>query len=57
MEKRQTKISLPELALVAGTRAILGAGIGLLLADRLGDSQRRAGSSADQAAKSSIAAA
>ena len=32
---RETRISLPELALVAGTRALLGAGIGLLLADRL----------------------
>jgi len=39
---RETRITLPELALVAGTRALLGAGIGLLLADRLADDQRRA---------------
>jgi hypothetical protein len=39
---RETRITLPELALVAGTRALLGAGIGLLLADRLNDDQRRA---------------
>jgi hypothetical protein len=38
----QTKISLPELGLVGGTRAVLGAGIGLLLASRLSDEQRRA---------------
>jgi hypothetical protein len=36
------KVTLPELALIAGTRAALGAGIGLLLADRLNDEQRRA---------------
>ena len=35
-------ISLPELALVGGTRAILGLGLGLLLADRLTDEQRKA---------------
>jgi hypothetical protein len=39
---RETQISLPELALVAGTRALLGAGIGLLLADRLPEDRRRA---------------
>jgi hypothetical protein len=39
---RETRISLPELALVAGTRGMLGAGIGLLLADRLTESQRKA---------------
>jgi len=39
---RETQISLPELALVAGTRAALGAGLGLLLADRLAPDQRRA---------------
>jgi hypothetical protein len=32
---RETRITLPELVLVAGTRAALGAGLGLLLADRL----------------------
>jgi hypothetical protein len=39
---RETPITLPELALVAGTRAALGAGVGLLLADRLSRDQRRA---------------
>jgi hypothetical protein len=39
---RETRITLPELGLVAGTRAALGAGIGLLLADRLSPEQRRA---------------
>lgn len=38
----ETSISLPELALIAGTRAALGAGLGLLLADRLPEDQRRA---------------
>jgi hypothetical protein len=35
-------VTLPELGLIAGTRAALGAGIGLLLAGRLNDDQRRA---------------
>ncbi len=39
---RETRISIPELALVGGTRAALGAGLGLLLADRLSPDQRRA---------------
>jgi len=39
---RETTISLPELALVAGTRVLLGAGIGLLLADRLPADRRKA---------------
>ncbi len=39
---KDTQISLPELGLVAGTRAALGAGLGLLLADRLAPEQRRA---------------
>ena len=38
----KTQISLPELGLIASTRAALGAGIGLLLADRLSEEQRRA---------------
>lgn len=38
---KETRITLPELMLVAGTRGILGAGIGLLLADRLSDGQRK----------------
>ena len=35
-------ITLPELALVAGTRAALGMGLGLLLAGRFSNKQRRA---------------
>jgi hypothetical protein len=39
---RETTISLPELGLIGGTRVALGAGLGLLLADRLTTEQRRA---------------
>jgi hypothetical protein len=39
---RETSLTLPELGMIAGTRAALGAGLGLLLADRLSDDQRRA---------------
>lgn len=39
---RETHLSFPELGLIAGTRAILGAGVGLLLADRMSPEQRRA---------------
>jgi len=39
---RETRISLPELALVAGTRAALGAGLALLCGDRLTEDQRKA---------------
>jgi hypothetical protein len=39
---REVQISLPELALLVGTRAALGAGLGLLLADCLPGSQRKA---------------
>ena len=35
-------LTLPELGLIAGTRVALGAGVGFLLAPRLGDEQRRA---------------
>jgi hypothetical protein len=38
----RTALSIPEIALIAGTRAALGAGVGLLLADRLSKEQRRA---------------
>jgi hypothetical protein len=40
MNKRE--VSLSTIALVAGTRMALGAGIGLLLANRLSPQQRRA---------------
>ena len=36
------EITGPELALIASTRGMLGAGIGLLAAGRLSDEQRRA---------------
>lgn len=39
---REARITLPELGLVAGTRAAAGIGIGLLLADRLSPEQRKA---------------
>ena len=39
---RKAELTLPEIALIAGTRGMLGAGAGLLLADRLNDDQRKA---------------
>jgi hypothetical protein len=39
---RETHLTIPELGLVAMTRAAGGAGIALLLADRLSADQRRA---------------
>ena len=39
---RYRSVSIPQLGLIASTRGMLGAGIGLLLADRLSDEQRRA---------------
>jgi hypothetical protein len=39
---RESRVTVPELMLIAGTRAALGAGLGLLLADRLPPGQRRA---------------
>jgi len=38
----ERKLTLPEIALVAGTRAFLGIGIGLLISGRLTDDQRKA---------------
>ncbi len=38
----KTEITLPELGLIAATRALLGAGVGILLADKLSDEQRKA---------------
>jgi len=35
------KVTFPELAAIAGTRGLLGAGIGLLAAGRLSDDRRR----------------
>ena len=39
---REVQMTLPELALLVGTRAALGTGLGLLLAGCLPESQRRA---------------
>ncbi len=39
---KEKQLTIPELMLVAGTRAALGAGVGLLLTDRMGRKQRRA---------------
>ena len=36
------KVTLPELALIAGTRGMLGAGIGLLVSGKLNKDQRKA---------------
>ena len=36
------EISVPELALIAGTRGMLGAGVGLLLSGKLNKDHRRA---------------
>jgi hypothetical protein len=35
------ELRLPELALLAGTRGMLGAGVGLLLADKLSEDKRK----------------
>ena len=40
MKKRS--LTIPEIILIGGTRAALGAGIGLLLSARLNQEQRRA---------------
>ena len=39
---KQVTLSVPQLALIAGTRAAAGAGLALLLGDRLKPEQRRA---------------
>lgn len=39
---RETTLTLPEIFLIGGTRAALGAGLALLLADKLERSERRA---------------
>lgn len=38
---RTTTVTLPELALVAATRVMAGAGAGLLVADRIGAEKRK----------------
>lgn len=39
---KETRISIPELALIAGTRAALGAGVALILGERLTKEQKKA---------------
>jgi hypothetical protein len=39
---KESRLTIPELILIAGTRVALGMGIGLLLAGRLSSEQRRA---------------
>jgi hypothetical protein len=39
---KEIRVTVPQLGLIAGTRGMLGAGAGLLLADRLSREQRRA---------------
>lgn len=39
---RQINLTIPEVAFIAGTRGALGAGIGLLLSQRMRESRRRA---------------
>ena len=39
---RERQVTLPTIALIAGTRVALGVGLGLLLASRLTPEQRRA---------------
>ena len=39
---KKVELTLPQIALIAGTRGLIGAGAGLLLADKLNDDQRRA---------------
>ena len=38
---RETSLSLPDLALIGGTRVALGLGVGLLIARRLSESARK----------------
>ena len=39
---KERKLKLSDIALIASTRGMLGAGIGLLLSDKLNKDQRRA---------------
>jgi hypothetical protein len=39
---KETRLTLPELSLIAATRAALGGGVALLLGDRLSREQRKA---------------
>ncbi len=39
---RNVELNLPQLAMIAGTRGLLGAGLGLLIADRIPKERRQA---------------
>jgi hypothetical protein len=39
---RERSLTIPEILLIGGTRAMLGAGLALLLVDRLNPDERRA---------------
>lgn len=39
---KEHKLKVPEIAMIASTRGMLGAGIGLLLSNKLSKDQRRA---------------
>jgi hypothetical protein len=41
LSMKERTLTMPEIMLIAGTRVALGAGIGLLLADKLNEDQRR----------------
>jgi len=41
MSTMKTELTVPQLALLVGTRGMLGAGLGLLLAHKLTDEQRK----------------
>ena len=38
---KETRLTIPEVAMIAGTRAALGGGLALLLADRIDRKQRQ----------------
>jgi hypothetical protein len=38
---RETPLTIPEIAIIAGTRAAFGAGLGLLIADKLAHDTRK----------------
>jgi len=38
---KETRLTIPEMGLIAGTRVALGAGIGFLLSERFSKDQRR----------------
>jgi hypothetical protein len=39
---KRTELTVPEIALIGGTRGILGAGLALLLGNRMTEDQRKA---------------